>query len=273
MRKVNRILMATVAVLLSLVLISTSIVSGIFAKYVITKQATVTMEIEKFGVTIALKADEGGYLAAAGATVTPVKIGNDTISVSITGLQMGPGDKFFDALNVQITGTPNTKVKLKTTYKVDYDYQNAYKIPQSYSGQAEDSYLPIGFTLRVPNGNNVDVCYPWTAGIENKVEEVIMRNTSETLFAVDIKTASSINTDDDFDYSYEKSYTAGTAIESVNANLTNFYMGLYLPSANETLKNSKKVDVNVDSAWMYLLEHAANSNITIKYTFHIEQAD
>ena len=54
MRRANKIFMATVAVLLCLVLISTSIVSGVFARFAITKKAETTVKLEQFGVEIKL---------------------------------------------------------------------------------------------------------------------------------------------------------------------------------------------------------------------------
>ena len=54
MKKSNKILMATVAILLSLVLISTSIVSGIFARFVIEKSGSTAIKFNKFGVDLEL---------------------------------------------------------------------------------------------------------------------------------------------------------------------------------------------------------------------------
>ena len=54
MKKANRILMATVAVLLSLVLITTSVVSGIFARFTVLQEAKTQMTLNKFGVSLGL---------------------------------------------------------------------------------------------------------------------------------------------------------------------------------------------------------------------------
>lgn len=279
MRKVNKILMATVAILLCLVLLSTSIVSGIFARYVIKRDASVSLTLERFDVKIKITPDTA-VLRAAGATVNLTEVttsatDKDTISVSITGLQMAPGDSFLDALNVQITGTPNTNVKLRTTYKVHYAHQTVYNIPKAYCGGTADStpYLPIGFTLRVPNKSAFDVCYPWTAGIENKVEEVIMRNTSIALFDANLSKVDDIETDDAYDYYYEELITKGTDIKTAYPNVEDFYMGLYIPKTNETYTSGKKAPLGasyIDKTWMYILEKE-NSPISITYTFHLEQ--
>ena len=281
MRKVNKILMATVAILLCLVLLSTSIVSGIFARYVIKRDASVSLTLERFDVKIKITPDTAA-LQAAGATVNLTEVttsatDKDTISVSITGLQMAPGDSFLDALNVQITGTPNTNIKLRTTYKVHYAHETVYNIPKDYCGGTADStpYLPIGFTLRVPNKSAVDVCYPWTAGVENRVEEVVMRNISNTLFNAGLSkiSDSKLQTGDDYDYYYEKTIDKNTVIQTAYPNVEDFYIGLYIPKTNETYTSGKTTTLGadyIDKSWMYILEKE-NSPISITYTFHLEQ--
>mgnify|MGYP007037148426 CR=1 FL=1 len=81
MKKVNKILMATVAILLSLVLISTSVVSGIFAKFVIQKDAVVSVKFKNFGVKLSVGRE------------AQVISGPDAKSVSITydAFEMYPG--------------------------------------------------------------------------------------------------------------------------------------------------------------------------------------
>lgn len=61
MKKANKILMAAVAILLSLVLISTSVLSGVFAKFVITDKADISVGFTKWGITI----DAGSDIASA----------------------------------------------------------------------------------------------------------------------------------------------------------------------------------------------------------------
>ena len=48
MRKANKIMMATVAVLLTLTLVSTSLISGVFAKYTTKKAGAFSMNFEEF---------------------------------------------------------------------------------------------------------------------------------------------------------------------------------------------------------------------------------
>ena len=52
MRKANKIIMATVSTLLTLILVSSCILSGLYAKYVTKESSLVTVGFKKFGVTI-----------------------------------------------------------------------------------------------------------------------------------------------------------------------------------------------------------------------------
>ncbi len=67
MRKINKIMMATVSILLTLVLISSCVLSGIFAKYVTSKTASSQMQFEKFGVTVNMVVDEAKLERVLGA--------------------------------------------------------------------------------------------------------------------------------------------------------------------------------------------------------------
>ena len=61
MRRANKILMATVAILLCLVLITSSVVSTTLAKFVITKSASTSVGFTKFNMEV--KLDVKGHKA------------------------------------------------------------------------------------------------------------------------------------------------------------------------------------------------------------------
>ena len=57
MRKTNRIMMIIVSILLCLVLITTSILSGVFAKYATKQSADVDGTFKKWGISITTDSD------------------------------------------------------------------------------------------------------------------------------------------------------------------------------------------------------------------------
>lgn len=152
-RKANRILMAIVLILLCLVLMTTSVVSGIFAKYTISKQVLMMFSFESFGVTIDIIPSEGLIDAVGGNDIQFDGSGNLTVS----NLLMHPGDDFADALKFQIKGRPTADAELKVEVTVANEgnaFDSAFKInkqafPSLFTGtwanKTEMPYVPMGF--------------------------------------------------------------------------------------------------------------------------------
>ena len=149
MKKANKILMATVAILLSLVLFSTSIVSGIYARFVIEKSGSVPIKFNKFGVGVeltlsdALKAAIGGEQALANCTT----VNGNSVSINIDNLAMHPGVRFDDGIQFKLSGSPNTRVKLILDIDIDFDSEQ-FRVPAKFSSRwGTDFYvIPVGFT-------------------------------------------------------------------------------------------------------------------------------
>ncbi len=122
MKKANKILMAAVAILLCLVLISTSILSGVFAKFVHQRAMDASMTFKKLGVTVTMSAEtDRTALEAAGATInTEVKNGKSG-SITISDLKMRPGVVAPRAVKFEFTGTPQVPVQVKITPTITYD--------------------------------------------------------------------------------------------------------------------------------------------------------
>ena len=130
MKKSNKILMATVAILLSLVLISTSIVSGIFARFVIEKSGSTAIKFNKFGVELELEIDDDVYAAVGGAESNNVTLKQDgnSLSVEIRNLKMAPGESYLDAISFNISGTPNVRAKVVIEPKVEFEKDDFAKL-------------------------------------------------------------------------------------------------------------------------------------------------
>ena len=181
MRKANKILMATVAILLCLVLITTSVASGIFAKFVINGKGTSTISFEKFGVTVTMSIPDASLTALqnAGAQIDIDSNNNKPIetftseghTITISNLKMRPGVVVPKAVKFAFTGEPTVPVQIKITPTVIYDskvhtdtqnadetitYHNYYvpadTIIQSIAANGTITYMPA--TYYMPLGFN-----------------------------------------------------------------------------------------------------------------------
>ena len=147
MRKVNKILMATVSILLCLVLISTSVVSGIYAKFVITKSGDATVSLKAFGVRLDMSIDEDA-LEDAGADVETVEDLNEvTKSVTITGLKMAPGVTLDDVIRVAVDGTQNVHFNFIVNIDIQIHEKFLVKKDDFSTLSANTAYMPIRFMV------------------------------------------------------------------------------------------------------------------------------
>jgi hypothetical protein len=201
---------------------------------------------------------------------------------------MVPGEQFFDALKVSVTGTSSVPIEFKMACSVDYDWQKVegvsegkYVIPADISGYTSDTYLmPFGFTIHLENecktndGDDesidiiddevTDTCRPWHNKTADEIEDAIIRNSANKLFNAGFKTSDKAPTENGYSY-YAKSYAAGTQI---TGNIVNgFYLGFWWPLSSTTQLNSKTLDY--DKISTYLSEQ--DSPITITYTFSLTQ--
>ena len=144
MKKANKILMATVAILLCLVLLSTSIVSGIFARFVIKHTATTAITLGKFGVDVSLIPNTSA-LQDAGAEVKLVKDeANNILSATVTGLKIIPGMDLSDAFKIKFSGTTNVDVDVSIDFCFDYAISD-FSVPANVGEVSSKTYfMPIG---------------------------------------------------------------------------------------------------------------------------------
>lgn len=142
MKKLTKRLTMIVAILLSLVLLSSSIVSTTLAKYVVTKSATTEVGLQKFGITVSLSSTD------LSGEKTVEKKGN-TVSLSYDKVILKPGDLTYrDAIKASITAE-KAAVAANVTIKVDIECDDTkYTITSSdfSSGFATPKvYNPIEF--------------------------------------------------------------------------------------------------------------------------------
>ena len=178
----NKILMRIVSVLLVLVLVSSCILSGLYAKYVTAKDRYATVKLEKFGAIVTMTVDQaklqrvlGGDCAenltaptaeekAAGkvwlgvSTDNQIKSGVNT--VTIHNLALKPGDYFTgkkddDAINdlVQFTVGGIANVDCRVIVDADFIYDPAEFV---YDTVKDTRYMPFEFTWRLNDGGTSD---------------------------------------------------------------------------------------------------------------------
>lgn len=126
--------------LLVATLLTTSVISGTFAKYTTTKTGSDDARVAKFGVTItenggmfkdSYETDDAGVKVAGLITNTVVTSGNTGDSV------VAPGTK-GDLLNATITGTPEVAVEVKYEPTLTF---TGWKLANA------TEYCPIVFTV------------------------------------------------------------------------------------------------------------------------------
>jgi hypothetical protein len=220
MKKFNKILMMTVAILLTLVLASTSVVSGIFAKYVVTKSATTKVSLKAFGITLTVEGKSGLSVVTTPSGTSGV----NTMSVTVNNLQLTPGQTIDDVVKFTIAanGTDNkpnvsnVKLKIKTTVsgvdKFNVTSDNLEKVTSETVTHTTGKYIPIIFTMEsgtADAANSTKILDAWnnptsvtdttlataiakgikdanfgytaTSGVSNSVEKTIWNGTGTTL--------------------------------------------------------------------------------------------
>lgn len=118
MKKFTKRLTMVVAILLSLVLLTSSIVSTTLAKYVVTKSVTTTAQLQKFGLDVTL--DLNNTLEAS----ADIKNTGDSATITISDFKLKPGDDYRNAITASITGTPTVDANVTITVSVNCDDSN-----------------------------------------------------------------------------------------------------------------------------------------------------
>ena len=290
MRRANKILMATVAILLCLVLITTSVVSGVFAKYAIKKQASTSVGLEKFGVKVTVTPD-----SRLSAYAQPEVTTGDTISITYSSLPLVPGLDFSKAINVKFEGTPTVNAVAQVIFHIYYQTSDSYadtytKVPAGIGNTNEDTYfMPLGFTfgaLRATDGKyeNDYVLTPWMEKTaQNTLEETITKNIYNRLYFADGSITVDNGSGERTDYRIYKNFTAKTNIKlyprnssgksATNYPMNDFDLGFKWPLnwPPEDVENTTGYDY--DEICTYLAQNSAvtSQTITIMYTISIAQ--
>ena len=167
MRKVNRIMMATVSVLLALVLLTTSILSGVYARFMETDTASINAGFKNSGVTVVVTVDETkmqnyGITKSEGSNVAlDKKAGKYTVTLS--EINIGPGDDLTDLIKFTITGKANVRLKINIDMDIKYS-ASGFTVPAGVGNlSTKTAFMPMAFTYNTSDSadTRVTACTAW----------------------------------------------------------------------------------------------------------------
>lgn len=247
MKKFTKRLTMIVAILLSLVLLTSSIVSTTLAKYVVSKSAEVTATLNKFGVEVTF----------SGTGTATTKKGDSVTYINT--LAMSPGDE--GTITAKIKGKPTVDAKITINFEVDYD-SSAYTILNSdfsfLGDTASKAYFPIGFKL----GAN-DVVAPYVEGanasdttVSTTIESAITKKLTGLTWTVASNASSAVWASD----STTSDYTNSEKDISIT---------FYWPEDYNTTKGGGSTPY--DEIGTYLSKGGAKT-FKVTYTIKVEQA-
>ena len=248
-KRFNKILMMTVAILLCFVLISTSVVSGIFAKYVITQSAGATVSLKAFGLTLKVTPNS--------TYDVDTKTLNSTTIQAAVDLAMIPGQNIDDAFTVEIKNSSNVNANLKITVNAVYSY---YSVEKDIGGlNAATTYIPIKFTAKVDSKNESVILQDWSSP------------TSTTEFSNSIASgiASAIEGEADGAVATEQICTLGTST-TATPSIKKILFGFEYP--DQPTDKTKLSGINTDEIQTWLGAKTSNKpTLKIVYTISLEQ--
>ena len=268
MKKSNKMLMMIVSILLTLVLITTSVLSGTLAKYTTSTSSSDRARVAKWGVVI-----EADYSAISSIDGVSIDEKSDGMEISLGNFKMGPGDDFTDAIKFKIYGEAEVSLMVKITADVTYNINsdtNNFNVPKDIGGlAAETVVVPFGFTFGALKADGTDavpggyVANPCRSGT---MEKTIATNVAKKIDAK-YKDAS-------VDYAF-KEFEPGDPIVlhpknnnvvDTNTAINDFYLGFKWPETY-TFNGS---EANYNEVVNWLLDNK-NPTFEIKYIVTIEQ--
>ena len=222
----KNVMMRLASFLLVAVLISTSAISGTYAKYVTEGTGTDSARVAKWGVQITAAST---MFAQEYATDDETATFEGNYSVSSANKVVAPGTK-GSMVAIAITGTP--EVAARVTYTPDVNLGNNW----IDKDDTTKFYCPIKVTV-----NNVVLCgldYATAADFETAIEENIKSATADYGPGTDL---SAVN--DDLNISWEWPFEAdGTYLVNQQTNAKDTFLG---DRAAQEVGNAGTIDVSL----------------------------
>lgn len=142
----KNVMMRVASIMLVLVLMSSSVISGTFAKYVTSADSEDTARVAKFGVTVAVAGSlfEQNYVQVADGN----KPGDTNLTVKSSNGDdlVAPGTQNDDGMTFGITGIPEVKVRVDVTID-DTTREDVYLVAGDYLNYTTGNDLTDKFTL------------------------------------------------------------------------------------------------------------------------------
>ena len=266
MKKVNKALMSTVAILLSLVLITTSVVSGIFAKFVETKSAGATVSLKAFGLELEVNKQSAD-------SWTPTTINKNTVSVSVAYQLRASQDNQY-VLSFTPTGTPNVdRVKLVIQIDIeDDDIKDFYLTKDDVSDIAVGYHIPAGFITHVkPDAERLSTSKYWVytdsaTSLKNEIIKGIYSDITERI------TAYKSATENRYDIKYSNNVLEIEIWNIKKGNslaITDILFG-FLPYKDKTTMPTQVTPAQAHILQTYICDK--EPTLKVKYTVSIQQA-
>lgn len=247
-------------------MLSTSIVSGTYAKYVTSDNAEDSARVAKFGVTVTaagslfdktyLSADEnspGGDTtdAAVLSVVSSAKFNDSGEQVESDKL-VAPGTKNTEGITFTIAGTPEVDVRLDVV--VDDDsfkeiFLKSGTYPDMTTGKVDDKfdntadYYPVKLTLTQDNGDGTSTLVD--GGKLSDVEDALEGLTNNSIDA-NTDLASEIGTLNlTWEWDFEGNDKADTLLGDLAAGTTLVPDTTLIPNTDYCLDESIKISISV----------------------------
>ena len=209
-RRANKILMSIVLILLCLVLITTSVVSGIFAKYTVSKQILMMFGFESFGLQIEVFVDKNIRDRLEAKDIT----GEETAQITISNLLMHPGDVFSEALIFKVSGNPTVDAIVKIEASIlntNNSFDDKFKITDSAfptlleDGETSKAFVPMGFYVNKNYAVN-----PYSNSTAQQIETAINAVSTSAVSNKLYKQGNEIESEEivSFGFDWQKEWTA-----------------------------------------------------------------
>lgn len=258
MPKANKIMMMTVSVLLCLVLLTTSAISGTLAKYTTTAESSASARVAKWGakIDITLSDDVKGKLESEDySNLSVIQFKQDE------ALGMGAGKSYPEALKIKFSGTSEVRLKVKLVIGIVYNDGLA---------KGDTHYVPMGIKMKGNNGS-----------VENLSDDFIggpwFSGTGTNDLVNNAQTAINNGIAGKLDFTPDNNSTCVEKIFAPNEPIL-FNVGITNTTVNELVFGlewpetySDTTNTNYDAIGQYLLEQCADGKFGLDFTIIIEQ--
>lgn len=231
MKKFTKRLTMIVAVLLSLVLLTSSVVSTTLAKYVVTKSGEVHVGLQEFGLTVTLKSnvDSSSKNILVEKTADTVKKGH-TVTMKFMEVTLKPGNETYkNAIQASISGKSTVSADVSIKVEIKNSDDTKFKITSEDFSSGYDAtgkiYNPIEFYVAGTG-----------CGTANKTHNVgtnVFKTESEKGILTKMQTkAGANNTGITMNAYTSGSEATGTISEGATVNVPNLGLGFVWANAS-----------------------------------------